>query len=491
MHPVPVQSLTDTSSAATDAGDAVTEFQAYRFALDPTPRQVRELARHCGAARVAFNWGLGLVKAVTDQRAAEISYGIPPGALTPTLSWTLPALRRAWNRTKDLVAPWWRECSKEAYSTGLAQLSTALRNWTESKSGNRKGRRVGFPRFKAKRRSGMSCRFTTGAIRVEADRHHVTLPRLGRIKTFESTRKLARRLESGTARILSATIRFQTGRWWCAFTCEVQRLMRCPAQAGTVVGLDIGITHLAVLSQPVPGLTDADGMVRNPRHMAAAQRRLRRNSRRVSRRRGPDQSTRQKPSQRWRVANRRRNRVHHRVVNLRRDGLHKLTTGLARSVAVIVIEDLHVAGMLRNRRLARSIADAGFGEIRRQLDYKIRWSGGHLVVADRWYPSSKTCSDCGAVKPKLPLHVRVFRCDVCGHTVDRDVNAARNLAALAAAINSTGAGVAGNLEAQPALNGRGADQKSPPGGAGGCEASTPHRTPGQDGDRPPVTAGCK
>src|SRR5262249_35908963 len=153
---------------------------------------------------------------------------------------------------------------------------------------------------------------------------------------------------------------------------------------------------------------DEDGFVANPRHLNAARRKLRRASRTVSRRQGPDRRHGQRPSNRWHEANRARNRLHHRVANLRGDGLHKLTTALAGHAGTLVVEDLNVAGMLRNKSLAQHIADAGFGTLRRLLTYKTGWRGGHLAVADRWFPSSKTCSDCGAVKTKLPLRVRVF-----------------------------------------------------------------------------------
>jgi putative transposase len=190
--------------------------------------------------------------------------------------------------------------------------------------------------------------------------------------------------------------------------------------------VDLGISHLAVLSQPVAGVTAEQGMVANPCRLDEAQRRLRRISRRCSRRRGPDKHTQgdsAEPSKRWRKANATRRRLHTRVTNLRRDGIHKLATALAARFGAVVVEDLNVSGMLRNRRLARRIADAGFGEIRRQLRYKTTWRGGTLHVADRWFPSTKTCSDCGAVKAKLPLHVRVFACEHCGLSLDRDVNA--------------------------------------------------------------------
>ncbi len=287
-----------------------------------------------------------------------------------TLSWSLPALRKAWNTVKAEVAPWWREVSKEAFNTGLDSLARGLRNWADSRGGRRAGRPVGFPRFKSRRRSTPSVRFTTGAIRVEADRKHVVLPRLGRLKLHESARKLARRLDNGTARILSATVRRDGGGWHVAFTVEVERAERVPARPGSVVGVDVGIKHLAVLS--------TGELVENPRHLAGAQTPMRALGRALSEER-PDRRTGRRPSKRWQRAAARLGRAHARVANLRRDGLHKLTTRLAREHGTVVVEDLNVAGMLANRRLARHIADAGFAEIRRQLAYKTSWNGGRLL----------------------------------------------------------------------------------------------------------------
>ncbi|HEV8555050.1 MAG TPA: IS607 family element RNA-guided endonuclease TnpB [Actinophytocola sp.] len=445
--------------------------QAYRFALDPSPTQARALARHAGAARFTVNWALARVRADLAQRAAERSYGIAAQDLTPALGWSLPALRRAWNQATDEVAPWWVECSQEAFNTGLDGVAGGLANWAASRSGKRKGRRVGFPRFRSRRRARPSVRFTTGAIRVAADRRHLTLPRLGRIRTHESTRKLARRLEAGTARILSAAVRPEAGRWFCSFTVQVDRAVRAPRRPAAAVGVDLGVSNLAVLS--------TGARVPNPRHLDAATRRLRAAARAMSGRAGPDHRAGLRPSKRWERARHRAARLHARVANRRRDGLHKLTTGLARGYGTVVIEDLNVAGMLANRRLARRLADAGFGEIRRQLADKTAWNGGVLVVADRWFPSSKTCSACQPVKPKLSLATRVFICEDCGLVLDRDLNAARNLEQHVA------------RSGQETQNGRGADQKTRPSRAGGCEASTPHRTTGQDGDRPLATASCE
>ncbi|OKI51502.1 IS607 family element RNA-guided endonuclease TnpB [Micromonospora sp. CB01531] len=431
--------------------------QAFRFALDPNAGQEQRLRSHCGAARAAYNWAVAWVMGSWWQRQAEASYGVAEDELTPWRPWSLLALRKVFNEVKKTdprFAGWWEENSKEAYGTGLANAAAAFDNYATSKRGQRKGKRVGLPRPKSKHTARLACRFTTGAIRVEPDRRHVTLPRLGTIRTHESTRKLQRRIGNGTARILSATVKFDRGRWFCSFQVEIQRADRAPARRDVAAGVDLGVKCLAVIA-------DSQGLVRfvpNPAYYDGAVKQLKRLSRRVSRRRGPDRRTGQQPSQRWAVANADRNRVHHRVANLRADALHKLTTGITGEYGTVVVEDLNVAGMLRNRRLARKIADAGFGQIRRQIAYKNDWTTGTTVVADRWYPSSKTCSRCRTVKAKLPLHVRVFTCDACGLVIDRDENAARNLAALATAA-TTGTGVAGDPGVQTSKP-RGADRKT-------------------------------
>ncbi|WP_271190474.1 IS607 family element RNA-guided endonuclease TnpB, partial [Dactylosporangium matsuzakiense] len=442
--------------------------QAYRFALDLTPRQERSVLAHAGAAWVAHNWALAKVKAVLDQRAAERTYGVPEELLTPSLSWSLAGLRRAWNTAKPAVAPWWGEVSKEAFNTGLDALARGLKHWTGSRTGKRAGRQVGFPRFKSRRRSTPSVRFTTGAIRVEPDRMHVVLPRLGRLKLHESARKLARRLEAGTARIMSATVRRDGGRWHVSFTTEVDRAERTPARPASVVGVDVGIKHLAVVS--------TGELVDNPRHLVTAQQRLRALGRALSRKTGPDRRTRQRPSKRWERASVRLGRAHARVANLRRDGLHKLTTRLTREHGTVVVENLHVAGMLANRKLARHIADAGLAQIRRQLAYKTSWNGGRQLIADRWYPSSKTCSGCGAVKAKLALSEREYVCEACGLVLDRDLNAALNLAALAAQFDTAGSGPAA---------GRGADQKTRVRGQVAVKRQPGTAPAGQTGTVPP------
>jgi putative transposase len=417
----------------------VVTLRAYKYALNPTPRQARYLDGHCGAARKAFNWGLSWVKAVMDQRAAEATYGIPEELLTPAISWSMYSLRKAWNQVKATIAPWWAEYSKEAYASGLTQLAAALKNWADCRKAKRAGRVMGFPRFKSKRRD-RSCRFTTGGIRCD-DRCTV-LPRIGRVRLHETP---APELLDGTARIMAATIRFERGRWFVSFTVEQDTPARSPKRPEAVVGVDLGVKSLAVLA--VPG--SEPQTVPNPKHLDASLRSLGKLSRRVSRRVGPDRRTGREPSNRWRRANVQRNRVHHAVAYQRADALHKFTTAIASEYGTVVVEDLNVAGMLKNRRLARRIGDAAFGEIRRQLAYKTEWNGGRLIVTDRWFPSSRTCSGCGVVKAKLLLSQRVYKCESCGLVMDRDENAARNLAALAVAASGA-----------ETLNGRGADQKT-------------------------------
>jgi IS605 OrfB family transposase len=218
-------------------------------------------------------------------------------------------------------------------------------------------------------------------------------------------------------------------------------------QPDAVIGIDLGVKTLAVLS---------DGRkIPNPRHLGVALRKVRRLSRAVSRRQGPYDPVarrRRSPSNRWKRASADLGKTHGRVADLRRDSIHKLTTELAREYGTIVVEDLNIAGMVRNRRLARHIADAGFGEIRRQFAYKTGWHSGRLIVADRWFASTKTCSGCGAVKAKLTLSERTYVCTACGVVLDRDENAAINLARYGEQV------IAGS---GPEINGRGVDRKPP------------------------------
>ena len=446
----------------------IVTLQAYQFALDLTPTQERAARSHIGASRFAYNHLLTYVKAVLDQRAAEESYGVPVEDRTPYVNVSHYGLRRTWNERKDSFAPWWGENSKEAYSDGARRLADAMGNYFDSRSGKRAGRRMGFPRKRLKTDAG-SVRFTTGTIRVEPDRHHVTLPRLGTLRTHESTRKLARRLGNGTARVLAATLTRRGGRWFVVLTTDVERALpepRVPREE-RVIGIDLGISTLYTGATP-------DGRhvltVENPRHTQQSEALLRKVQRNLSRKQGPDRRTGQAPSNRWLKAKRRMTRIHRDTANRRLDLIHKTTTHLAKNYDMVVIETLNVTGMVANRRLAKHISDAAFAEFGRQLSYKTEWYGSQLVTADRWFPSSKTCSDCPAVKTKLLLSEREYVCSACGTAKDRDVNAAINLARLWLS-DSTTAG------SRPAA-GRGGMQKTkrPQGrGAAASETSIPQQ----------------
>ena len=445
--------------------NVTTIYQAYRFALDPTAAQQRALASHCGAARFAFNWGLEQVQAAMALRELELClYGEVRSQL---LGWSQPALVREWNRNKAIVAPWWAANSKEAYSGGLAGLAAALKNWSDSRRGARRGELVGFPRFR-RRSQRDTCRFTTDPIRVD-DTRHVTLPRIGRLRTAEATTKLLVRVTAGRARVLRATVSREADRWFVSFTCVVQRPVIADNDRDDTVGVDLGVLTLAALStgELVPG----------PRPLRRAERRLRRLQRTMSRRR--------KGSTRCRRAVGRLARAHRRVANIRRHHLHVLTTGLAQNHGCLVIEDLNVRGMSRSARgtrerpgshvrakagLNRAMLDSGFGSLRRMLEYKCTWYGSRLVVCDRWFPSSKRCSGCGTVRLQLSRRERTFCCDGCGLHLDRDVNAARNLVWWAEAHQGTASAAGTGSACTP--DARGVAERSGTSGDGDVEAGT-------------------
>jgi putative transposase len=380
--------------------------QAYRFALDPTPAQERALRSHAGAARFAWNWGLARCKERYD---AEGKW------------YTAIDLQKLWNTEKkaDPALAWWTENSKWAYQEAFRDLDQALRDFIKSRKGDRKGRRLGFPKFKKRGKCRDSYRVSSGRP-LRCYGATATLPKLGTIRTHESTRKLARRLENGTARILNATVSRTAQRWFVSFCVEVERSAIAHARPGSAVGIDLGVKTL------LTGVDDAGNVITiaGPTALRASLRRLRRVGRAHSRKQ-PGSANRRKSAARLA-------RIHAQVANVRADALHKATSDLARRYETVVAEDLNVAGMVRNRRLARAISDQGFGEARRMLAYKITWNGGVLIPADRFYPSSKTCSACGAVKAKLALSERTYVCTECGLVIDRDVNAARNLLSLAA-----------------------------------------------------------
>ena len=373
--------------------------EAVKVALDPTPTQERLLLSHAGAARFAFNVMLAHVKDSIDR-------GEKP-------EWSFWSLRKRWNAEKDTLAvdaegyPWWQENSKEAYSSGIEALSKGLSNWSKSRKGDRKGRKVGFPKFKAKDRVTPKFTYRTGCFGlVKGAPKALKLPRIGRVHCMENVAALV-----GDAKVLRMTISQHAGRWYASLTVERDNKPAAEPPKGGAVGVDLGVKNLATLS---------DGaVVPNPRYLKKSERKLKRAQQALSRK---AKGSNRREKARAKVA-----RLHARVANQRLDAMHKLTTRIAETFSDISIEGLHVAGMVKNRHLAKHIADAAFGEFRRQLEYKTARTGARLHVVNRWYRSSKTCSGCGRVKAKLPLSERTYRCDSCGLVLDRGLNAAINI----------------------------------------------------------------
>jgi putative transposase len=364
--------------------------QAFRFELAPNAAQRRALAQHIGAARFAYNWGLEMAL-----RAWEEGRRLP----------SAPELHKAWNAWKRENAPWWTEVSKCAPQEAFRDLEKALKNW--------KAKRARFPRFKRKKSLDDNKARLTGTIKVFS--RQVQLPRIGLVKTKERADKLVGLIQAKKARILSATISREAGRWYVSLTCEVERPDPKPKEVRSeedVVGVDLGLSSFAVLS---------DGTrVEAPKPLAKRLRLLKRRSKQLSRK--------EKGSNNSKKAALALARLHRKVKNLRRDFLHRLTTWLARTKPAIVVENLNVKGLSRGP-LSRSVADVGWGTFLRMLEYKARWYGATLIVVPRSFPSTRLCSSCGHLHGKMPLSQRVFRCQACGLEMDRDLNAALNLRA--------------------------------------------------------------
>ncbi len=403
--------------------------QSYRYAIDPTPEQANLLRSHIGGARFAYNALLGLVKANWDENHARKAAGeiLTNDDYIDTRHFGLLYL---WAQHRDELAPWWGENGSSTYNDATQRLAAAFTNFHQG--------RAKFPTFKSRGRSG-SVRFTNQSVRL-SDSHHVRIARVGTIKTYESTRKLHRHLERGTGKIKAATVSHVGGKFSVSFTVEVQRTLCVTRPPERVIGIDVGITTLYTGSTP-----DGEQVlsVANPRHLVRAQQKLTHAQRVSSRRQSPRKGV--APSNRWRRANSRVQKIHTSTVNARKNLIHETTSMLAKNYDVIVVEDLNVKGMLKNHSLAKHISDAAWGEFTRQLEYKTQWYGSTLVKAPRFYPSSKSCASCGAAKAKLPLATRTFACEVCGHVVDRDLNAASNLARLGLPGTSSGTGRGGEV----------------------------------------------
>ncbi len=400
--------------------------QAYVYAFDPTPEQMNLLRSHIGGTRFAYNALLGLVKANWDVNRLRKVAGEEVSSKDYLGTGHLD-LQRLWYEMRDELATWWSENGSSTYNYACLNLSKAFTNW-------RRGR-AKFPSLKRRGSSG-SVTIMSGAVRL-VDSHHARVSRIGDLKTYESTRKLLRHFERGTGKVVAATITERRGKWFISFSVEVQRTAAATRPPEKIIGIDVGLSTLYTGATP-----DGDHVlgVANPHYTTTAEKRLAHAQRIAARRQGPRKGV--APSQRWRRANARVQKVHAGVANSRKNLIHETTSMLAKNYDLIAVEDLNVKGMVRNHSLAKHIFDASWGEFVRQLEYKTKWYGSTLVKVDRFYPSSKTCSRCGAVKAKLSLDERTYHCEACGLTLDRDVNAATNLArqGLAGTHSATGRG---------------------------------------------------
>lgn len=402
--------------------------RAYKTELDPNDAQATLFRQYAGAARFVYNWAL-------NDRIERYKDG--------QQNTNVFEQKRRFNALKHEQFPWLQGVSYKVVEQAFANLDRAYQNFfrrVKQDAGKK-----GFPHFKSKKH-GLGT-FTLRDISfVEPTR--IKLPRLGWIRLKEEGY-----LPCIGVKILSANISEQAGRWFISLQVE-QEIPDPEPRADKVIGVDLGIKALATCS---------DGKVfENPRILTNAERRLRRAQRQMSRRK--------LRSANWHKAKRKVARLHYRVGCIRCHVQHEITSYLTVKAkpSVIVIEDLHVKGMLKNRHLAKAVSDASFGELRRQLEYKAKWHGIQVVTADMWYPSSKRCSACGSIKPLLKLSEREYVCEVCGAVMDRDMNAAMNLAELAAkpAVPACGGGVSpAESGPSPVKQEPGTDKPVNPGGS--------------------------
>jgi putative transposase len=372
---------------------------AHRIRLDPNNAQATHLARAAGVARFSYNWALARWKEQHEAHKANPSLPKPSEA----------ALRRELNAIKRTEFPWMLEVTKNAPQMAIMQLGDAFKNFFAG--------RARYPQF---RKKGQHDRFTLTNDQFRVEGKQFRMPKLGWVRMREALRF--------TGRIVSACISRTANHWYVSITVDTPELSLPPAENQGAVGVDLGITVLATLS--------TGEKIEGPRALRTLLSKVRRLSRSLSRK--------VKGSRNWRKAKLKLARLHERIAHIRGDGLHQLTASLTRRFHTIGIEDLNIKGMLANSRLARAIADMGWYEFRRQLQYKASWREGQIVVVDRWFPSTKLCSCCGYKLEELGLGVRRWSCACCHTDHDRDVNAAINLKNVAVSSTVSACGGEGN-----------------------------------------------
>ncbi|MFJ9443593.1 RNA-guided endonuclease InsQ/TnpB family protein [Kitasatospora sp. NPDC101235] len=370
--------------------------RAFKFRFYPTDAQAAELSRTFGCVRKVYNLALQARTEAWTLRQERVNYNATSAMLT------------AWKKTEELA--YLGEVSSVPLQQALRHLQGAFSNFWQ--------KRAKYPTFKSRKKSRKSAEYTSSAFRFRDGR--LTLAKMAEPLAIVWSRQLPEGATPSTVTVSQDS----AGRWFVSLLCEDRPTMP-DAPGGSAVGIDAGVTSLVTLS--------TGEKITNPRHERKDRERLARAQRNLARKVKGEGANRTKA--RIKVG-----RVHARIADRRRDFLHKLTTRLVRDNQVVVIEDLTVRNMLRNRRLSRAIADASWSEMRSMLEYKCEWYGRDLVVVDRWFPSSKLCSTCGTLRSRMPLNVREWTCD-CGTTHDRDVNAAKNILAAGLAVAACGDGV--------------------------------------------------
>jgi putative transposase len=362
--------------------------RAYKYEIDPNNHQRNHLIQHAGTARYAYNWGL-------EQRIQHYN----TNSENPRFIGSFDQ-HRDLNKLKKTKFHWMYEVSKCAPQEALRDLEKAFKNFFRRLQNN--DVQSGFPKFK-KKGNRDSFRLT-GAIRIVGRK--IQLPRLGRIRLKE------KRMRYSNGPILSATVSRRANRWYVSIT--VREEIEVPLNHGPSVGIDLGIRSLA--------MTSSGERFANPKALTRRIRKLKRLSYKLSRKK---RGSKNRQKFRLRLA-----RLYLRIFNIRNDTSHKVTKYLTKNHSRIIIEDLNTAGMLKNPKLARAIADVGFYRFKRYLMYKAKWYGSHILIAPQFYPSSKRCSTCSDIKSELELSQRTFVCKKCGLNIDRDHNAALNLLAV-------------------------------------------------------------
>jgi len=353
---------------------------SHKIRLDPNKEQIVYFAKACGIARFAWNWGLA-------EWQEQYGAGLKPSGLS---------LKKEFNALKGTDFRWTYEVTKYACQQPFIFLQKAFVNFF--------GGTAEYPKFKKK---GIHDSFYIGNDHFDIEGKKIRFPKLGRVKMRECLRF--------SGKIISATVSKTAGMWFVSISVKLGTSpTACESQA--VAGVDLGIAKLATVS---------DGSVtENPKAYRKLEKKLAKIQRSLSRK--------VKGSKNREKAKRRVAGLHYRISCIRQDTVYKLTAGLIRNYPVIVIEDLNVKGMMANSKLSKAVADTGFYEFRRQLEYKMKMSGGMLLIADRFFPSTKKCSQCGNISSEITLSDRIYTCPVCGLVIDRDYNAALNLRDLAA-----------------------------------------------------------